>query len=204
LHPDPGAFVTATRAVFPRTQLRVVTNGILLPQASQDFWDACRNTDTGIDLTVYPPLHHQAAVCQSLCDAHGVQLYTGNKVSVFHAHLNLQGDSNQQRAFALCRREFFCPFLQAGRLYPCAVPALVRFFNTRFHRQIVADPGIDIHAPTMTGRVILRQLNRPIETCKWCSYDFVPFPWATSKRVPEEWDAAFHRSRTGSRDTERR
>ena len=37
---------------------------------------------------------------------------------------------------------------------------------------------------------VLRQLNQPIETCKWCSYDFVPFPWSTSNRRPEEWDAA--------------
>jgi hypothetical protein len=204
LHPDPGAFVIATRAAFPRTRLRVVTNGILLPQASQDFWDACRNTDTGIDLTVYPPLRHQVAALQALCDAKGVHLYARHIISNFHAHANLQGDSNEQMAFDLCRRQFFCPFLQAGRLYPCAVPALVRYFNTRFNYQIPADPGIDIHAPTVTGRAILRRLNRPIETCRWCSYDFVPFPWATSKRVPEEWDADFHRSRTGSREPERR
>ncbi len=55
LHPDPASFVRATRAVFPQARIRFVTNGILLPKASQAFWDACRDTGATIDMTVYPP-----------------------------------------------------------------------------------------------------------------------------------------------------
>jgi hypothetical protein len=192
LHPDPASFVTATHAVFPRARVRVVTNGILLPQAAQDFWDACRNTGTGIDLTVYPPLHHRVAVLRSLCEAKGVHLHASDPVSTFDACLNLRGDSDAQLAFDRCRRMYVNPFLQAGRLYVCSSPALVWHFNKQFDLRIPADAGIDIHAPAVTGRAILRQLNRPIETCKWCSQDGVSFPWTTSKRQLHEWDAGVH------------
>ena len=94
----------------------------------------------------------------------------------FHAQLNLQGDSNQGLTFTRCRARYFCPFLQAGRLYTCAMPALVGYFNQRFGYQITANEGMDIHAPAVTGRAILRQLDQPIETCRWCSSDVRFFP----------------------------
>lgn len=55
-----------------------------------------------------------------------------------------------------------------------------------------ADEGIDIYSPSISGREVLMRLNKPIDTCKWCSYDIVPFAWETSNRVLEEWDAEAH------------
>lgn len=42
LHPDVDRFIRTTRSAFPKSRIGIVTNGILLPQASQAFWDACR------------------------------------------------------------------------------------------------------------------------------------------------------------------
>ena len=193
LHPDPASFLRATRDVFARTRIRFVTNGILLPKASQEFWQACRETRTAIEVTVYPPLRDRVAQLRSLCEAGGVDLRTTDR-DMFHSHTNLQGDSDKQRAFDICRQKYYTPFLQGGRLYACPTPALVRYFNQRFHHAIAADAGIDIHCPHASGAAILRQLDQPMETCKWCSYDFVPFPWSTSTRRLEEWDAATYRT----------
>ncbi|OHB62912.1 MAG: hypothetical protein A2Y76_11525 [Planctomycetes bacterium RBG_13_60_9] len=189
LHPDPAPFIIATRAAFPHAGVQFVTNGILLPKAPQEFWEACRTTHTDVDVTVYPPMTSRMPDLRSLCDAQGVCLHITRRED-FHAHLNLNGDSDKRLAFVRCRERYFCPFLQAGRLYTCGVPALVGYFNRQFGREIAADAGIDIHSPKASGRAILRQLNSPIETCRWCSYDFVPFPWSTSNRLAQEWDSA--------------
>ncbi len=189
LHPDPASFITAPRAVFPRARLRFVTNGILLPQAPGDFWDACRATAATIDLTVYPPWKDQVADLCALCAVRAVNLHV-RAVETFHAHSNLRGDSDPQLAFELCRRRYLWPVLQSGRLYPCGVPAFVHYFNERFDYRIPAAAGMDIHSPAVSGRALLRQLNRPTETCRWCSYEFVPFAWSPSRRRAEEWDAA--------------
>jgi len=191
LHPDPGPFLTVTRAVFPRARLRFVTNGILLPQAAPEFWEVCRRTHTTIALTVYPPWAGRLRAWQSLCVAQGVCVFT-TQVETFHAHANLRGNSDPRTAFDLCRRRYFWPVLREGRLYPCGVPAFVPYFNEQFGCQIPVDAGIDIHAPAARARTILRRLNEPMETCRWCSYDFVPFPWAPSNRRAEDWDAGWH------------
>jgi hypothetical protein len=193
LHPDPAAFITTTRAAFPQAAIQIITNGILLPKASQDFWDACRNTNTSIDITVYPPMGKRIAELRSLCDANGVTLTITNVVRTFHAHHNLKGDSDKQKSFNLCRKREFCPLLRDGRIYNCPMSALVHYFNEQFGYQISADAGFDIHSPSASGRAILRKLRQPIDTCKWCSYDYSPFEWINSNRnsrLPEDWDTA--------------
>lgn len=188
LHPDPASFITATRAIFPKTDLRFVTNGLLLPKAHQDFWDACRNTNTVIDLSVYPPLAHRVDELRILCERHHVEL-NAKESDTFLARCNFKGDSDRQKAFDHCRREYFCPFLENGRIYTCAMTALVHYFNDRFGHKIPADKGINIHSRFVSGKQILRHLNQPVITCKWCAYDLLPFPWAHGKLKAEEWAA---------------
>ncbi len=189
LHPDPASFIISTREAFPESDIRFVTNGILLDRASAAFWKSCMETGTVIDLTLYPLFRDRAPGWQSLCRDHEVQLNMSREIQTFFAHMNLKGNSDTATAFQVCKSQFVCPFLRNGRIYTCAIPALVPFFNDRFGYAIATDEGINIHSPTTTGRKILEYLNRPIETCRWCSYELPSFPWAVSKRNVEEWDA---------------
>ena len=197
LHPDVDRFIRTTRSAFPKSRIRIVTNGILLPQASQAFWDACRETNTSIDLTVYPPAQEHVDDYRALCEREGVFISTRD-VESFVAHFNSKGDSQVDKAFRLCPIEYYCRFLQDGHLYPCAKPALVHYFNESFDLKVTADEGIDIYSPSLSGREVLMRLNKPIDTCRWCSYDLVPFAWETSNRVVEDWDAEAHREKVGS------
>jgi hypothetical protein len=191
LHPDPAAFITKTKSIFPKSCLHFVTNGTLLSKASQTFWDACRETNTIIDVTVYPPLRQRVAEWRSLCDAQKVKLNLSNEIHTFLVFLNLRGNSDEKKSFNLCRSSYFCPFLRDGHLYTCAMPALIHYYNNRFGYQIPADRGINIHSQSVSGKGILQYLNKPTVTCKWCSYDFVPFPWSALKGNPshEDWIA---------------
>lgn len=192
LHRDVVQFIRITRSVFPKTDLRVVTNGLLLPKASQTFWQACRDTNTTIDISLYPPLQDNLPDYRRLCDDEGVSLSVTYREN-FVSHMNLNGDSGGEETFKACRKRYFHPFLQNGRVYTCGMAALVHHFNNKFDYRITPDEGIDIYSPATTGKKILKKLNRPIDTCKWCSYDFVPHPWQPSNRVPEEWNADVHR-----------
>ena len=193
LHPQAAEFISIARTCFPRADLRFVTNGILLSKAPEPFWEACRRTRAIIDLTVYPPFEERRADWRRLCERERVVLNDSPPLNAFHAHMNLQGDSTPRKSFRSCRSRFFCPFLQAGRLYPCGLPALAHYFNAKFDARIPEAAGIDIHAPGMTARKILRHLNRPVQTCAWCSETPIAYPWA--RNGPEsppraaDWDA---------------
>jgi len=189
LHPDPASFIRITRATFPRSNLGFATNGILLPEAPANFWEACRDTGTTIELTLYPPFRKLVSTWRALSGARGVGLHV-TEVRTFLAHHNLEGNSDKNKAFRLCRSRYFCPFLQGGRIYTCAVSALTHCFNASFGTQIATDPGIDVHSRDVSGRTILKHLKQPVETCRWCAENPVAFPWSVSNRLADEWDAA--------------
>ena len=113
--------------------------------------------------------------------------------------MNLAGSSDERRAFSICRGKYYCPFLQNGHLYTCAAPALIHYFNERFNYQIPADTGIDIHSQFTSGRKVLRMLDRPISTCRYCSYEMVPFVWTKSNQMVEEWIAEAQKNSAGLR-----
>lgn len=192
LHPEAAEFIAIARTCFPQADLRFVTNGILLPKAPARFWEVCRGTRAVIDLTVYPPFEARRTEWRQLCERERVALNDSPPLDTFHSHMNLKGDTPPLRAFRSCRSRFYCPFLQAGRLYLCGMPALIHYFNAKFDARIPAAEGIDIHAPGLTGRKMLRRLNRPVRTCAWCAETPVAFPW--TRRGPEtelraaDWD----------------
>jgi hypothetical protein len=190
LHPDAASFITVTRAVFPEARIHFVTNGMLLPKAPAGFWEACRNTNTTIDLSLYPLFRHRIDGWRALCKAERVSLRV-KSLETFYAVVNPEGDSDKHEAFSLCRRRYYCPYLKEGRLYPCVIPASIHYFNRSFGYQIASDRGINIHARSMNGRRILKQLDRPTETCRWCRVDCIPFSWSlTNKPVPADWTGA--------------
>jgi hypothetical protein len=191
LHQDPASFITVTRSAFPHSDIHFVTNGILLPKATTTFWNACRNTNTTIDITAYPPLVPRIKDLQNLCTTERVNLIV-RSVETFHAHRNLKGNSDKEMAFNFCRSKFYCPFLKNGYLYACQMPANIHYFNKSFGYQIAVDGAINIHSQQISGQMILKQLNNPIDTCKWCSYDFTSFPWSVSNKVASDWSSLEH------------
>ena len=158
LHPDVAGFITASRSAFPLSNIHVVTNGTLLPKAPQAFWDACKATNTDIHMSVYPPSQKRVADYSRLCDSKGVRFQTKD-MGIFYAHDNLSGDSSKEEAFDACRKHFFCPFLQNGRLHVCFKPALIHYFNRQFGISVPTDNGIDIHAFLATGKRIMEKLH---------------------------------------------
>ena len=192
LHPDAHLFIRATSAAFPKCDLHFCTNGMLLPRATAEFWEECRESKTIIDFTIYPLVRKYLKKYLSLCNKQGVDYTLTEFSGTFLAHLNFAGDSEIKKTFRSCQNRFPCPFLQEGHIYHCTKPALIHYFNENFGHRIIADKGINIHDTRITGGKILRRLRRPIITCKWCT-DFVPFKWSVSEGMAEEWEADFHR-----------
>lgn len=190
LHPEVIDFIAMTYRFFPHANIRFVTNGLLLTSVTDMFWIKCVETGTTIDLTLYPPLRPRAEQLRSLCRSKGVPLNT-TEVEHFVSIMNPSGSSDQASSYKTCQsKSIALPFLSNGRLYQCAEPALIHYFNDWFNYDIPADPGIDIHASFLSGHKILQRLDNSITNCKYCRFDSVPFPWSISRKKLAEWDVA--------------
>jgi len=188
LHPEVTTLLVCTRRWFPRSNIRLVTNGILLKEMNCDFWQFCRNHGIGIDVTIYPPTARKAEDIANLVKDNGLEVIVTN-MTHFFAHRNLKGDSDPTRAMAECRKNFYCPYLLEGRLYICSLPALAHYFNAKFNTDIPHTGYVDIYSDHLTGRRILRFLDKPADVCRYCSYDVRKYEWSFSKKSIQEWDA---------------
>jgi hypothetical protein len=187
LHAGVTEAIAEARRFFPRADIRLVTNGVLLPKMDERFWRACKDNGVVIDMTRYPiPL--DVAGIRRLAAESEVRIAVVERKE-FVSCMNLNGDSDPHAAMKNCRSHWYCPFLQEGMLYACSMPATAHYFNARFNTAIPADGGINIHDGGMTGWHILSLLERPVPACRYCAAEWGKFDWAASKREIGEWQA---------------
>jgi hypothetical protein len=187
LHPGIEYFFAATRKWFPEARLHLVTNGILLDKMADSFWNSCRQYRVIIDLTVYPPVRAFLEGIRQRCKSEQVVLRESPN-SAFCVRMVLEGGSPQWVAFSNCRNMFYCPVLKDGRLYVCATSAYIGVFNSRYNKALPQDQGIALNTPSISGRFILRALNRAVELCRFCSLETRIVPWSNGSPEMADWD----------------
>jgi hypothetical protein len=192
LHPEIVSFLSFTRSCFPKANIDIVTNGVLLPTMHEGFWSACRKFSISIYVTIYPPSKGRESTFAQLADAKGVAVQT-NSVSFFHAFFNSKGDTDVKAAFRKCRSRFYCPMLREGKLYVCCLSSNINIFNKYFGLEIPNTGFVDIYADGVTGWTIKERLQKASPTCSYCTlgWDSIPvFPWGLSTRTLEDYDSS--------------
>jgi hypothetical protein len=187
LFPRINEAVALSRKFFPHTDLRIVTNGVLLTKMGEPFWRSCYENRATIDLTKYP-ISLDMRKIREIAGGFGVPIdvYECNE---FFASLNVKGDSDPRAAMKKCRSFSYCPYLHDGKLYVCAIPPTVHTFNREFGTKIPDAGAIDIHS-SLTGRQIIELLERPVPACRYCTAgDYPTYPWTISQKTQDEWNA---------------
>jgi hypothetical protein len=177
-----------TRKHFPRSNIRLVTNGLKIKEMPDSFFQVCQKAKIGIDWTIYPPILGKRNEIEEIISGYGLDLVVTN-ISSFFAHRNLDGNSKPDVAMKICRSYNYCPFLQEGKLYICGIPALAKYFNNIFGTEIPNTGWIDIHTSGLSGRKIISELDQPAETCRFCSTELRNFNWSRSRKEMGEWVA---------------
>ncbi|MBN1929930.1 MAG: radical SAM protein [Chlorobiaceae bacterium] len=185
LHPNLSSFIKSARRSFPSAKIDIITNGTLLKKADRTFWDTCRETNTTIALTVYPPTRNTVSHLVELANKNNVKLTDSPITWTFFTNINIHGNSDKERAFKACRKMFYIPFLKDGNIFVCPQPALIHIFNEKFNKSITTGNGINIYKHT--GREIINYLSKPSEKCKSCEYAPTIFSWDRGKGTIEEW-----------------
>lgn len=187
LHPAVERFLSIAREAFPAARIHLVTNGLLIRQMRDTFWQACRDNRVTIDLTVYPPVRALLDDIRELCLKEQVTLRESPN-NTFCVRMNFKGNSPGDQSFSNCRSLFFCPNLRNGRLYVCATSTYIGLFNARYGEHLPQDQGIALDDPQLSGRSVLRALNRPVELCRFCSLKTVTVPWSNGRPEKSDWD----------------
>jgi organic radical activating enzyme len=190
LHPDIAQFCILARKYIKAGKISIVTNGILINNMSDDFWSVCKENDIAIEISEYPIGMDYKKAEQKLLDK-GVALRTFVEVDSFYKlSFDLDGNQNVNESFKGCSVANSCIMLSHGRMYPCAVPSNIKYFNRAFNKNLgtTESDSVDIYK-VKSLEELMERLSNPIPFCRYCDVSdrSVKHQWQQSDKSLEEW-----------------
>ncbi len=186
LNPELWKFVEATRRIFPDADVRVVTNGLLIPKIPDILVSTMKKAHAGFDISNYIPTEKRKDVMLAKLNECGVEYnYSDQNIETFWKRLTINPVSSKEEAYLPCS----CNFLREGTLSICPFVALIDKFNAAYGFEYPTDERYNIYE-TDDGWRLYEALNSPAEFCRYCEpyaeqFSWIPHPGAKAK--PEDW-----------------
>lgn len=193
LHPQLIDIMRITRKSFSFGRIRLVTNGVLLPNMDEEFWRACQVYNIEIAPTKYP-VNFDYALWERYARSKGVsyKLYNNGEESkrMRRNLIGVQGRQYVERNYYHCVWANRCLTLRNGRLYGCEVPAHAYHLKKYFDLNIPLSErnSVDIYQVNSADE-LMTSINRPIPFCRFCNLNSQEFEedWGPSRRDRYEW-----------------
>lgn len=169
LNKDLVKFIIESRRVFPVADIRVVSNGLLIPKVDRSLLEAMHENNVEFDISQYPPTTELLNDIKEICDVYKVNYHISNPVKTFFDLRNDRGDSDPQEMFKNCISRS-CHFLEDGKISLCPRPII----NKQFGKVVGIDYDfleteiIDIYKDIDSGNQLLELFSKPIESCRYC------------------------------------
>lgn len=188
-------YMQKCRELFPNTDITIITNGILIPKMSKEFFKQLKELDIMLAISKYYEDDFYWKI-QDTLHKHGCQdRYVFSCVRELGCAMFLQmeldeeGKSDPKEIWDMCSAKNGCVLLKEGKLWSCSNHCMKYLLNRYFGTKLIDYPedGIDIY--THTYREIIRHLKKPKKGCRYCTKDIYKamyFP-EESKLSKEEW-----------------
>ena len=177
-------YLKIARKFFPHTALRVVTNGLLIPNTPKYISDSLRQNKIVVGISQYPPTLRILDKLTAILKENNVAYSAATgKIETFDTFLSLHGGHNPEKSRMACGNSG-CNFLRNGKIYKCPVDALIYKFTEHFGlKGFPAPTGIDILAKNFTS--LMEQIqNSTIELCSWCNETTRKIQWTPENNPP--------------------
>lgn len=178
LNKELAEFIVVTRDTFKDANIRVVTNGLLIPNIPDELLRCMHTYNVGFDITQYIPTSEIKEKIELRCIEYGVEYVMSPLVQYFLKKRNKDGKSDINNSFEKCTSKK-CHFLENGKLSVCGAPILRHKYDNELNNKIKFDNKdiIDIYNPELDGYIINDLLSRPIDACRYCNEESEYFEW---------------------------
>ena len=179
-------YVTIARNYLPKTDLRIIINGLLIPSLPQKILDSIRDNNINVSISRYPLTSKMIDKIYAILDANKIYYKIFHEVRIFTVPVCLHGGNNPVKSRSNCGCDP-CFLLRYGKIYKCAIEAMRYKFEERFGIENLPKPvGVDIYAPNFP--LLLAMLYGNVEMCHWCSEQPRKIPWRpTNNPKLEDW-----------------
>ena len=182
------------RACFPNRELKIITNGILLEEAADEFWTACKINKVIISITLYPiGLNIDRIV--DIAAAHTVGLVFQDDTDIrpktlYSTPLNPSGTQSKKENYKLCFMANKNFVLENGKIYTCPTIAHIERVNKTFNQnfEVSYNDYVDIYKIGSFDE-ISQFMHKPMPFCRYCNKKkrISGLKWKTSNMEMSEW-----------------
>ena len=166
-----GEMAGIVRRYFPDTELRVLTNALLVQKMTPEFWSCLRENDAVVHISVYPPVLERLEEIEATLRAYGVKYLLARKVERFVKRLTLYpfedaGFNNDRCGSAGCH------YLRGGGLAKCPDGILVGNMAPALgcSPEALRDGKVINIAQEDDGWEVIRRLDSPCDLCRRCTH----------------------------------
>lgn len=169
LNKELPLFLKQTREIFPDADIRVVTNGLLIPAIDRRVLAAMKQYYIKFDITQYPPTQELKEKIELLCAENDIAFFISSLVEKFFDSYNPKGDCDKWKSYQYCDSKN-CHFLQDGKLSVCALPILYEKHRDLLQHkmEIQENNFINIYEENLDGFSLNAFLEKPIDMCRYC------------------------------------
>lgn len=188
LNPELGSYIKIARQYFPAAELRIVTNGLLIPRQPDNLWEVMRSCHAAMDISPYPPTMEKIEELTKKLDKEGIPYGTiAEKLQNFRKSLTLSPHHNPEKATRLCGSAH-CHFLRDGRISKCPLPLLIGDFNHEYGCTIESKDIYDIYSE-QSGAALKEKLEQYADMCRYCPDEAAFIPWQRTQQdaCMEDW-----------------
>lgn len=189
LYPWLKEAIVLGRKYFPWADIKIFTNGLLIPKMDEEFWRLCKENDIVIAITRYPVKVDYDAI-EALCREKDikVEIFGDRRVEKSFYRLALDPEKKQNRLLSHFRCiSFGCVTVDHGKIFPCSQSACVGHLNKKFGTDFKWEKGDYISVDKLKdAKEIKRLRSRPVPFCGYCMHQQV-VDYGLSKRDKKEW-----------------
>ena len=193
MNPNILEMFEVARKYFPDSTIRLQSNGILLQDKDEKFWNLLQKLDILVTCTKYP-IKVDYDKIKNTALKYGVNFTFFNNADViktsYHIPFDVKGLQDPRENFINCFHANQCIGIHDGKIYTCSPAANAHHFNKYFKENMIIDDRnyIDIYKVKSMAE-ILAFLAKPIPFCKYCNVKGRTFghEWGVSKKEIEEW-----------------
>lgn len=135
LHPHIVDCLSLARKYFPKANLTIWTNGILLPKMGKDFYDACRKYNIDITISDYKILDTEETASKTRQE--GIVCDVAENMGDRWLSKSIRLTPGIVDCFKYCDMSYECNTYRDGKVYLCPLMAHIEIFNHFFEKNIV-------------------------------------------------------------------
>ena len=183
LHPEVEKFLVEARKLFPKSEIQLVTNGLLLKKRKEELLDTINDNNIRVCVSNYGLLDLRELL-------KGIKsIRVDEKGQMYNISLDLEGGRPQFDSFRQCDLHIHrWYYFQGGRFYPCCIASNIWIFNKTFNTNLPTMEGYSVYEHTEDE--IKNCLNQSIDLCAFCDTarrQRTYHPFSQSKGEISEW-----------------